>query len=1016
MAERIPLTARLARALLAFSGADPGRPEAPAPTALALKATPGLEALPLGGYTGGIRFPTRVPSADAMLRWFAENPWAHNRLLVLGTSVADAAYRVGMQGRNRGDFNELPAAYPFWSLIDEPNPWLDGWDFRFLTDVLRRATGEVYWRVLRGTMRGPNGDGRRVPIGLMVVPSHWVQVLREFGTARVTGYRVNMVAGVSQAEDVPVADMVWLRSPDPRDPYVRGLGDVLSAATEIETFEYASESDRRFMLNDAQNRVALELPPDARPDAQERKEIRDDFAQNYGGPWNAGSIPILWGGAKLATIQATRKELDFVESQRFLRDAIVAPLHKVMVGITEDVNRAQAEAAEYVTAKYHVRPAANRMARAYTKVARMMDDRAVVVVDDPVPEDATLRANMAAVVGTIATVDERRAMIHLPELPNGAGKVRQLPLAVIEVPEDGEAPEPEPEPAPAGGDGEQPGEEEPATGDGEPAERSALPGVVAKAKVPTFTEILRALPPADRLHEASVKRLLAAYTSTLEGRWGAAAGELGLDLPGFDVNNPEVARFLREEAGQRIRGIDQTTLTKVRDTLAEGAQAGEGIPDLARRVSAVFEDAKGPRAQTIARTETLYASNRAAFIAYGESRAVPKLEWLLAPDYFPEIDGGECEPLDGRVVEYGQEFAPGVPFPPLHPNCRCTIAPVFEAGGAERAEPEETPEAKAEQRALDASERLNQTFAELHGDFRRSDVAYSEHMARVEAALREAGLSPDDVRWFEDLHAAWVRGDPSSEITTVKEQMAAYARAAKGGEGAPTLVARAERFQRWQEERLRKLAKNGEVTVYRGLSSRSEFAQSMKRAFAEGNGEAVLNFGKWDPWSVSSWTTDPRVASSWSADTGVLMQAQVKIEDVIASGITSPKWGHGRYLTERELVVQVRRLRVRDVLKDFWADKIPIPKKQPADVGAPVVDVPASETTWHRQGRKPVGPGRAPKRRGERRLYDEPAHRKAHVDRLGLQHARQERQFRNALLRALQDQQRLVVRAVRGLA
>ncbi|MGI0130147.1 MAG: phage minor head protein, partial [Thermoplasmata archaeon] len=84
------------------------------------------------------------------------------------------------------------------------------------------------------------------------------------------------------------------------------------------------------------------------------------------------------------------------------------------------------------------------------------------------------------------------------------------------------------------------------------------------------------------------------------------------------------------------------------------------------------------RSNTIARTETLTASNRSALIGYKRA-GVEKVEWLLAPDYDPKDDGGECEPLDGAQVESGQMFPDaGVDAPPLHPNCRCTIIPVVD--------------------------------------------------------------------------------------------------------------------------------------------------------------------------------------------------------------------------------------------------------------------------------------------------------------------------------------------------
>lgn len=667
MPDRVPLTARIGRALLALAG----EPPAPAPTVAgdldALRkagyATVAFDVLPSGSVTGGTARFTPRPGDEPMLRWYAENPWAHNKFLVLCTAVADAKFRVGTLDA-RGGFAALPPSYPFWALLEQPNEFLSGWDFLFLTVLYRRVTGEAYWRIVRSR------DRLRRPVELWVLPRHWVSPHRDRQTNRTLWYDLRIPGQRGGPERVEAGDMVWLHSPDPQDPYLRGLGDALSVATEVETFEYTSEADRRLMLNDARPPFYMDVPGTPTPD--ERRAMRDDFMRNFGGFWNAGSFPIMWGGATIKPFQQTKKELDFVESQRFLRDSIIAPVHKHLVGVTEDVNRANAEAATFVMSRWHVRPEANRLARHLTVVARMFDPRAVVQADDPVPEDQALRSAEArdAAIGTILLVDERRARLGEPPLPNGAGQVRQLPLMVVEVPIGEQTPESGPESQPRRSQ-EPPG-----------APVFNLPGEAweaVKQRRPTLAEVLRAFPPGDELAEALIRRLLGAYQAVMEGRWGPAAAEVGIDAS-FDLSHPEVARFLREEAGRRIRGIDDTTLDAVRRELAEGTGAGEPVAELARRVSEVFEDAKGPRAAVIARTETLYASNRSAFIAYGESGVVPKLEWLLAPDYTPEIDGGECEPFDGKVVEYGQEFAPGVPFPPLHPQCRCTIAPIFEGG------------------------------------------------------------------------------------------------------------------------------------------------------------------------------------------------------------------------------------------------------------------------------------------------------------------------------------------------
>ena len=65
------------------------------------------------------------------------------------------------------------------------------------------------------------------------------------------------------------------------------------------------------------------------------------------------------------------------------------------------------------------------------------------------------------------------------------------------------------------------------------------------------------------------------------------------------------------EAGGNISGITETTRRAVADALVEGQQAGEGIPELARRLRALpaFGDA---RARLVARTELGLASNVSA--------------------------------------------------------------------------------------------------------------------------------------------------------------------------------------------------------------------------------------------------------------------------------------------------------------------------------------------------------------------------------------------------------------------
>lgn len=610
----------------------------------------------MGGTLGpGWRFGQR-PSDQNLLTAYGESPWANKKFFRIAASVASLKVTVGTRPTGAAadtDLKPLPDTYPLTVLLARPNPFLDYWGFMFLSMIYARVTGEVYWWKRRNPIT-------RRPVQLWAMPRMWVTPKRAQGpTGDVTSYEVRAFGDPRLKIDVPPEDMIWLWRPDPLDPYRRGVGDMLAAATEIETFEYASETDRQLFLKGGTPPGALVLPTMAPP--TEITRLKQDWREKHQGFWNRGEVAVLTGGAKYESFMDSRREMQFVQGQQYLRDVIIAGMHPHILGIVDDVNRANAEAAEYTFARWELQPDVIWVTGPLNAIAAEFDPRVVVELEDPVPANRELESVEARDfnTGAIATVDERRAKIGLQPLPNGEGQVRQIDLRIVEVPLGTSMADA------IGGD---PSDDKPPPADGQ----RALPAPARKA---TF-DPMAALPAVDPEAARMLRNLIRAYQHVLEGRTEMAAAELGITIA-FDVRDPAVERFLREEAGRRIRRITETTLGRVREALAEGQAAGEAIPDLARRVSAVFDDAKGRRSIVIARTEVLEASNFAAEKAYRESGIVKQIEWLLAPDYTPAIDNGECAPFDGKVVEVGEEFAPGVRFPPLHPQCRCTIAPVI---------------------------------------------------------------------------------------------------------------------------------------------------------------------------------------------------------------------------------------------------------------------------------------------------------------------------------------------------
>ncbi len=111
--------------------------------------------------------------------------------------------------------------------------------------------------------------------------------------------------------------------------------------------------------------------------------------------------------------------------------------------------------------------------------------------------------------------------------------------------------------------------------------------------------------------------------------------------------------------------INTTTMDAIRKALAEGFAEGESIQQLTKRIEGYFEDNSKVRAEMVARTETISASNEGALHRY-------ELEGITKSEFYPSPDACEvCIPLAG---EYDTAQAHGMI--PVHPNCRCVYLPV----------------------------------------------------------------------------------------------------------------------------------------------------------------------------------------------------------------------------------------------------------------------------------------------------------------------------------------------------
>ena len=135
-----------------------------------------------------------------------------------------------------------------------------------------------------------------------------------------------------------------------------------------------------------------------------------------------------------------------------------------------------------------------------------------------------------------------------------------------------------------------------------------------------------------------------------------------------------------------LKNFNESTALQIRQQLIQGLQNNEGTDQLAKRIEAVYSDAKGYRATRIARTESHRFINQGHALAYSQD-GYGYVKWVANTDacHF-------CKALDGTITKIGTPFIPlngslqtdegelindygDIMYADAHPNCSCRLEP-----------------------------------------------------------------------------------------------------------------------------------------------------------------------------------------------------------------------------------------------------------------------------------------------------------------------------------------------------
>jgi Phage portal protein len=231
-------------------------------------------------------------------------------------------------------------------------PVIDRFMLFELSDIWMTQTGKSHWVVdfAEGASKIPLGLWPVRPDRMTPVPDR-----RNF----LAGWIYTSPDGREQVPLLPT-EVIFNRFSDPEDIY-GGCGPIQSVLTDIEAADYASQWNRNYFVNSAEPGGIIQLDHEFREG--EFDEIVSRWRETHRGVARAHRISVLEAGVTwVPNAHGAVKDMDFANLRSTMRDIIREALGmaKVMTGVSDDVNRANAQTGQEVFASWKVEPRLQR--------------------------------------------------------------------------------------------------------------------------------------------------------------------------------------------------------------------------------------------------------------------------------------------------------------------------------------------------------------------------------------------------------------------------------------------------------------------------------------------------------------------------------------------------------------------------------------------------------------------------------------------------------------------------------
>ncbi len=634
------------------------------------------------GFVSGNMSSSPKRGTKGMLNAYNELPWLRAILGKISRSTSTQQWKVFVQvrdgkpvrnvkintmsqedrskaitkGLSKGEFEELDN-HPILEVLNGGNKYLPG--------SMNLQVAQIHIDSVGGAYLWKQRNGVGVVEDIIPLPPHWV-----VRTPVPGGEPVFKVSIGSLQEDIPEEEMIWIKDPNPVNPYVRGTGMAFSMIDELETDEFAAKHTKSWFFNNARPDIIVSAEGLEKGGT---KRLEEDWLQKNQGMMKRFKPYFLNTKVSVQQLNSSFKDMNLVKLREFERDLFmqVFGIPPEIMGLVENSNRATIGSAETIFARFVLIPRLEMQRTVYQRdLVPEYDNRLILDYESPLREDTEFKLQVMQAQPHAFTVDEWRKLAGDKELEDDKGKVFSIPFNVIvssDLSSDTLAFD--------NVSTNDPKDDE----DSKDRKNRKVIDLDDQALIRRVTNALES--------QIIVDALTPSIIATVESFGETIVSSIGTGS--FHMEDPIITEFIGTRSGNRIRSlVDNTTRKQLRNTLAQGLEQGELIDDLTKRVNKVFDTATSNRSKMIARTETVRAANfgsQEGMIQAG----VENKEWLSSRDGNVRDAHQPSVGLDGMVVPVRANFkSPVTGAQGPHPgelglaeediNCRCTTVPKFD--------------------------------------------------------------------------------------------------------------------------------------------------------------------------------------------------------------------------------------------------------------------------------------------------------------------------------------------------